>query len=632
MTKINEYSNEVLNICKRIFPDLKEDDLKNEIKDIIKNNFKNFNLLFENEKIDFLTLDKYLCTKKPILNGYGTIFCQHEEEINILSDLCLSFKKTRQQYKNKMFEHVNDEVKTEFNFNNMLQKNIKILNNSIFGIAGEQNSIFYHPIISPSITYAGVDIITTALNTFERFMGNNLVFYNTSEIINYINNLSYDINNYNVNDYVSIDKPIDYETFYDYLISKIKFKISEEDENILMNYIINFSEEEITKLYFKNNLFEFFLRTDFNKYLEPIVGRTDFTNPNDPPKDMISYLDDIWKCLSIIVFDNRQYYHRYKMAETEKRYNVLVVDTDSNFIRLDDFYNYVKLSFPDIIKDDNDLNIISTVNIISYQLANVISETYDNFLKDLNIKNKEMRDIIYMKNEFTYRRLMLTSNKKQYAGIIISQEGNVMKNPKLDLKGLSIRKVSVSEDIRNEFTDILKNNILEDDKIRLDLILDKFNGLEEKIYNSLKNGETKYTLPSKANEIDSYKFPYRIMSFRGVLMWNIFFPEDEIHLPEKVNLVKLNINSVKDIDEDDLKIYNDKFMECFSDEDLCKNGLNIISLPKSLKTIPEFLIKYMDIDTMVNDNIKNGFILLESLSFDQFEILGKDYFSNMISI
>jgi type I restriction enzyme R subunit len=47
--------------------------------------------------------------------------------------------------------------------------------------------------------------------------------------------------------------------------------------------------------------------------------------------------------------------------------------------------------------------------------------------------------------------------------------------------------------------------------------------------------------------------------------------------------------------------------------DISRFGFTCIALPKSLEKIPEYLLPFLDVNTMVNSNMTNGFIILESL-------------------
>ena len=141
---------------------------------------------------------------------------------------------------------------------------------------------------------------------------------------------------------------------------------------------------------------------------------------------------------------------------------------------------------------------------------------------------------------------MLTRNKKSYAGIITAELGKILSKPVLDMKGLSIRKTTVPKTLRKKFTNILQEDVLKTDKIKLREIIEKYDDIEALIEESLKNGNTEYVLPKNTEVIESYAAPDTIEPVRAVLIWNALEPEDQIIPPEKINMLKLNCQDEND--------------------------------------------------------------------------------------
>jgi hypothetical protein len=508
-----------------------------------------------------------------------------------------------------------------------MQKTYKLLANSFYGATVEKNSIFYNENFGPSITYTGVVIITTAVKAFETFMSNNFEFEKIQDVLLYMKRV-YDENYSHKN---IVDKHISKEELLNYILDKFPNK-TQYDVNVISSVISRLDQHSIDKIYYKNNLYKFFENTPVKELYDKIIGRKDFLNPNSPPEDMIEDLNKIWSYLEEWVLYSYLSFYRMSDAENKKRKTVLVVDTDSNFLMLDPFYKYFKNIYPDRI-DNTDESRVSTVNIATYFLAKVIERTYWNLTKELNIP-ADKRPIINMKNEFFYKRLMTTRNKKSYAGILIMQEGHLFEKPKLDIKGLAIRKVSVNANVREYFTDMLKTHILESEKINLGRIFGSFAKLEREISDSLKSGNVLYSLPAKVNEMESYKNPYQIQSLRGAIIWNELFPDQEIVLPTKVNLLKLNINSLEDLANPSNSIpmreYEIIKRTIYDNKDLSKYGFKVLAMPKSVKNVPDWLVRFIDTETMVNDHVKSGIILLESLGFKTLDILNSQFPTNIL--
>jgi hypothetical protein len=266
--------------------------------------------------------------------------------------------------------------------------------------------------------------------------------------------------------------------------------------------------------------------------------------------------------------------------------------------------------------------------------------------------------IINFKNEFLYDRIMLTSNKKQYIGKLISQEGNMLPKPKVDMKGLSIKKVNVNIATRKYFTDIIEKEVLFSPKVDLVHILSRFKEFENMIRESLLRGETTFSTPARLNDIESYKTPYRIGPVRGAIIYNYLYPENTIRPPAKVNTFKILGSTLEDLrciqgteyfevikkeifssstlikpkessSEEKKKTKEQKAYE--EKTELAKYGFNIIALPKDIKVVPDWLLPLIDVDTIVEDNLRNGNIILESLGVKIMTLLeNKDYYTNVI--
>lgn len=176
-----------------------------------------------------------------------------------------------------------------------------------------------------------------------------------------------------------------------------------------------------------------------------------------------------------------------------------------------------------------------------------------------------------------------------------------------------------------------------------------------------------------------------------MLLWNALEPEETIVPPEKINMLKLRadlfngvekiptLNFIKDISsgkfdhlllsaevgntvelsadaQTALMLYHtmtpeawalmrdhtDKFIaiarrvfnigETKPLIDISRFGVSCIAIPKSLGKIPEYLLPFIDYSTMVNNNMTNGYIILESLGICCEEVQTTKYKSNIISI
>lgn len=223
------------------------------------------------------------------------------------------------------------------------------------------------------------------------------------------------------------------------------------------------------------------------------------------------------------------------------------------------------------------------------------------------------------------------------------QEGKIIKELKdqIDMKGMSIKKATVNNRTREVFTSLIEDKILRSKEINLAEILGIFMKFELEIRNSLLNGETTFLTPAKINAISSYKLPEQIQSVRGTIIWNELYPENTIQTPDKINLIKIKgqlITDLKPIDgtrEYDIiskTIFNigdtkDKTQKL----DLSKYGFTVLGIPKSEEKIPDWVIPLIDINSIIDDNIRVGILILESLGLKLMTYNNKEYFSNFIN-
>jgi DNA polymerase family B len=626
MQFLESYRDQAVGQLSLLFPGEPKEKLEEFVEKQVDERFRDRTVDFKRGEIveqrSLLELTDWLETEKPIMTGYGAFYKKHEESINKLADMVDYLLKSRKVYKKEMFKHVNDEDRTTYNNFDLMQKTMKLLANSFYGATVEKNSTFFNENFGPSITYNGVVIITTAVNAFETFMSNNFTFRTLNDVMTYFKNVMDQHYSYPE----VIDRHISKKELLNYVIGKWESK-TQFEVNMVAEVIRGMEQSEVDRIYYKNNLYEFFENSAVQELLGGVVDKG-FLNPEDPPEGVKEPIETLWGWLNDWVLYNHLNFYRFQNANEKMRKTVLVVDTDSNFLMLDPFYKYFKSKFPEQV-DRTDESRVSVVNVATYFLAEVIKNVYWKMTTELNVPH-DKREIINMKNEFFYKRLMMTRNKKSYAGELIMQEGHMFEKPKMDVKGLAIRKVSVNRKVRDYFSDLLKDKVLSPDEINLGGVFGAFNKLQKEITNSLKNGDITYLQPGKVNELESYKTPYQIGPLRGAIAWNALFPEKEIVLPTKVNLLKLTAAKLEDLAGNiPMEQYAILKHTIFDDENLAKYGFQILSMPKSAKKIPDWLVQFIDVDAMVNDHVKSGIIILESLGFKTLDV-GKSQFPTNI--
>ena len=286
-----------------------------------------------------------------------------------------------------------------------------------------------------------------------------------------------------------------------------------------------------------------------------------------------------------------------------------------------DFYNQEIIERKRLI---NALEIIpqdnmkfALINIMCYILSTIINLYMIDFTKQSGSYRSDELCRINMKNEFMLARILLTSTKKNYVSLQILQEGNYLNGGILDCKGIPcLTKSVVSKDTQKALRKILLEDILTGKVDQLKLIKD-IAILEREIYNDLKSGSKKYFKPMVIKAANAYENPLRIQGIKASLAWNYIksgLPGFDLTARNSLDIIKLKIDK-----ESVIKIKNqypsqydrlleildpntDKTIDDIKLSEIFKGKLECIALPKDLP-VPEFLIPFIDYESIIDDNL-----------------------------
>lgn len=635
--RLKAYVEEMTILLSKLRPNLDPLTIKQIVTEKVKEKYKSTapTVMIDESVIDIHSMDKYILKNNLIVAGSGSLYVQHKGSTNIITLMIDHLKKERKEFKRLKFECMNagDEVGEKKNDTNQLV--VKIFNNSLYGVLTQADSIYYNPLSGPSITLSGQDLTITAVNVFEKFIANNIFFWNVRDVMIYVNNIveeEYKPSRISYKQIISVDNLVDY------LTSKMD-KVTDKDKEYIRQMLNNIDSKHYNKIYYKNNLNKFLQDSNvMEEYFNKVLGTENFLDANEPPKEMEEDLKELWNVMEDHVFYYYQdYYRYYNMFESKgrkrRRRATLTIDTDSNFLAMSGNIQCIRKlndKLSDI--DENFERRLSLVNVLMYINTKVITETLYLYCREVGIPHDKV-PLLYMKNEFYMSRIMLTRNKKNYASIVKAQEGNLVPEHKqFDMKGLAIKKVNTNRKVREVLSGVLENYILKDKKINVAKIIKAYKGLEHEIYGSLKAGKLEFAIPGKVNSAENYAFPFRIESFRGTVLWNKLFPDKLINTPAKVNMVKLNM-TLEDVvaNFEEGTHYGNVFRQVFTDEELLIDGkINTIAVPLDIQELPEFLRPFVNIEDQVNANIKSGIVLLESVGVQTIPVLNSEFPSTRV--
>lgn len=478
-------------------------------------------------------------------------------------------------------------------------------------------------------------LISSACGTFENFMSNNQPLIDLDDCFNYMNNI--------VSEEESIDDsfltPITDKQLLEHFQGMF-YEYKDEYTKPILKYIQSIPRNKVTRIYYKNNLYNFCNLPKMHKLIMKILNNCpEFKDPNKPPKSIQEDLEKLWLYMEEFVVYNYFSVNRINRLKFDVRKTVTTIDTDSNMLNLEPWVNYLdvfKKESETIASYDKQEFIFTSVNVMCYVLTKLIAKSMWKFTTMANVP-EEIRPTINMKNEFLFSIQVLANVKKRYITNVLLQEGIFIKTSpdSIDIKGFDFKKSSCSLETKAYYEDIIYKYIVDTDEVNISGILRELRKFKDSIYASINNREKKYLTPCSVKETDAYTFPLRIQGYRAVMAWNTAFPDQEVQLPEKLDFVKVNMEteeSIEGLRDTQPEVYERLIKGIFRnpDPEIRKKGINVFGIPRNISEIPEWLIPYIKTDKIVNDVLSKFYPVLHSLSFELYKTSDRMYHSNLI--
>lgn len=636
---IKKWKKQNLKILERMYPEVSRKDIKKFLNEIIEKNLKNPNCNIDNDYLDknikttLLDVIDWIEDTKPICAGFGVFYKNQHEMTSPLTTMILKFLRSRKAFKSRLKDFVAGSY--EYKTFDRKQLSEKINCNSIYGSLGNVASFLFNRYTAPSVTASGQSLISTTEQAFEMFMANNMLFNSIDECMTYITNILNE--EYTIDD--SFLKDVDEEQLVALLSSKF-YNLKDSNISILNDFISTLSQSQINRIYYKNNIFEFSKHQEIISILVNIVRHTDeFKDPNNVPASSKEYLELLWKYYEQFVLYNYSPINRTQRLKNDKRRCVITIDTDSNFLNLHPWVEFMRDNVinPDYRNESRDKNALKfiSVNTMAYVITNMMKVVLNRYTKDANIP-EDYRFYINIKNEFLMSRVVLASKKKKYVSSIRLREGNEIYPEKTDIKGFEFIKSTATKETEERFMSILRKRILDPEIIDVSAILRDLEEFENEIIDSLRNGEKTYIIPKSVKELGAYKEPFKEQGVRAIIAWNYLYPDMEIELPAKIDIVKLlldderHLNKLKATYPDIYNVVEKKILNN-PNKAISDKGLPVIAIPRTVDKIPEWMLEFIDYDTISCDIMKKFYPLLNSLGVNTITVSKKEYYSNIIN-
>lgn len=644
---IQEYIQSQIDIYKLQYPQAKESDLRVIITNIVKKYLKDVPAVIHNDYQDDRVIDTSLLgvynwfkTSKPIAAGNGTFFFNQEKARSPIMDIIEGRIKARKEARNKRDEFVKTPNCYEYKYFEMIQMEIKVTINAIYGSFGAPSFQLYNLYTAGSTTGTAQSLISTTGMAFESFMKDNVRFKTLDECFVFIHNIVREDHKLPLNGLTVHDDP-------DEVFNRLKpvfVDFKEHYRSPIMRVINNLSSEERTRVFYKNNIMQFVKNQRIMKLCTDIYDKNvEFRNPNNPPTDLIPLLDDLWAYFEDFVFYNHPYVERIKRLKQDERKEVILTDTDSNVINIAEWTLFMESNIyeraPHNTLSGEDKKFIS-VNMLAYMITRLLEELLSYYCKSCNVLDEYAKKI-NMKNELYFPKILLSKVKKRYIAQIRLREGKMINPPKTEIKGHDFKKAGTSESTEEKINEIIQNCILmpKVDPIDVSRMNAMLFQLENEIRESLSKGERNYLTRMNCKQPIAYAEKTRMSqgAVLGVLLWNTLNPNNVISLPDKLDMVHINIPNLKALEP-----IREKFPEIYQRMDKyifngpvpeLAAGLRYLAIPNNTDPIPEWVLPYVDINKIVSKNIGTFKPVTEALNFHTLKASQEtEFFSNIIDI
>lgn len=611
-------------------------------------------------EMDVLKLANELIQKGAIMTTQGVLFSRHGAVKNPFYNFIQYLLDKREEAKKEMKKHTKgSELYQKYD---LLQQNYKVACNALYGCAGNFSSVYYNLYLCTAVTGQGRGCISASITMFEGFLANNVKFGSLTEVLTFIENICIDLeSSQKFNDYDVLDRNITVDECFLKVMRNCGFNSwvpSDRARDIIWGVVNNLSQKQLNAVYYCNNLYEFCNNTRVKNLILKVLVDLDkpFLNPLNPPKYILEDLEMLKDLMFQYVYYRHLWIDKLERVYTMIRDVVLITDTDSCIVSLDEWYKYVlndtvgipmrikytiaerkeaaekvvmeyrrtelpveydfynktlvdkkRLEYPAVVIEEDGLRY-SIINIMSYVVGKLIMDYMELFAEQYNTAAPDRECLLIMKNEFLFKSLLL-KGRKNYASVQVVQEGNIIPEDKqFDIKGMPIAKVGMAESTAKQLSEILEFDILRRDFVDQVELIKKFATIEQIIYNSIKAKEKAYHKPARIKSQSNYEMPFRIQGIKASVAYNsIREPGNEpiINLEERntILIIKTVINR-KNADKiaKDYPQHYARLLKVLDDENF-KGKIEAVAIPMNSE-IPNWVVPFINYTEIIHDNLR----------------------------
>ena len=677
---IKNYRDTAVDMLKLAYPELTTTEIQYAVDRSISENIQYHKATVDNSykkskvQTTLPDLAQYILSREPIMTTYGVLYSKHSDVPHPLYKMVDGFINKRDEVKHKMFTYPKGSF--EFEKYSLLQLLYKLDANAFYGAIGMSSCFYYNFYTAAAVTAQGRSLNSAMALFFEMFLANNVPFGSLNEVVTFIHNtindpFTVDIDERYLNHIPTID-----ETFFKVMTScGFNYIPDEHDMEVVWKMMLQLTQPELTRLYYKNNLYEFCDNTYISNLLVNMLCKLDneWGDSNKVPEEIKPEIEHFMDLLKEYVYYPHQIIDRLDKMDCLIRSVSIIQDTDSAIVSYDAWYRFlvaktrgikmkIKETEYDMIKE-KESPVTYTVTDYDFEndeltemkrlrnpfmiipqdqlrhsilsiLAHCVSELLNDYMyryccnsqsylpENPNYpKPKGFQCLIHAKTEFLFRRLLLTDAKKHYGSYIELQEGNRVPEKKaLDTKGMDAFNKSTSNDaIKERLKKVLLEDIMKTPVIDQVRVVKSIAIIEKEIFNSIQSGKKEFYKPAKVKSTAAYADPMRIQGIKASVAYNALHQEGtetlDLDSRNSIDIAKVDIN-LKNIDriKDEFPDVHDKAIALMKSNKAFADGIDCIAIPYN-EEVPAWVLPFVRYEEIISDNVGN--FPLESIGLER---------------
>lgn len=570
----------------------------------------------------------------------------------------------RKKHKKLAFKYRQEGNDTAYKYHNSTQKAMKINNNSVSGGYANKGTILYNPSAHYTLTSTTRCVSSIGNCLCENIIAGNFMFTTPEIVYNYIaviltntkiSDVELAITKYNlyipnvedilyfikrssnnywkstriINNIRDILNTLDYRYLTAILYTNNLWDIKEHNENLIRDIIDssikildNISDEQ-SILSKSPEYIQVLLGYLCSDYIKGKSINYNSIEDYDLRKVLVSTsinLNNVfskYRTLFKTFFITKTFPIRISYVKDLYRKTIVLSDTDSTCASYD---KWVKWYY-------NKEHIATEESMpASAIIMTIVSQTLDHLLKifsrNLNC-DKVNLNTLQMKNEFYWSSFTVSNVAKHYFANIIVQEGNVFKEPDLELKGVHLIASNANLDITTQIKNLIKDinyKLYLGQQISVNYYIKEVAKLERLVLNKIENSDSSIFRRDRIKDKTAYKQEEALSPYIQYLLWKEVFsskygkidkpPYSALKIPTILDNTKIRQEFIDNL-EDSIREKYLNFIHKYN-----KNAIITFRIPTAIVNsvgIPKEIIPYIDKDRIVKDNMYSAYLVLETL-------------------